>query len=354
MQPPVIDIGALVDRGAGRERDRDEVGRLIVRACEEVGFFQVIGHGVDPGLRRDLFDTARRFFELPTEEKGAIAMERGGTAWRGWFPVGGELTSGVPDLKEGIYFGTELTDDDPRVRARLPLHGPNLFPRRPRELAGTVLGWMRAVTAVGHAVLSGIAVGLGLQPDWFDRWCADPTVLFRIFHYPPAPAGAPAGWGVAEHTDYGLLTLLALDDAGGLEVRVGDRWVEVPPRPDAFVVNLGDMLERMTGGRFRSTPHRVGAPRADRYSFPLFLDPGWDVEVGPLPGIAAGPGRHPDANERWDGTTVVEGTGTYGEYLSSRVARVFPELFRSVGLGPREPGADGDSVVADVDDDAGR
>jgi isopenicillin N synthase-like dioxygenase len=230
----------------------------------------------------------------------------------------------VPDDKEGLYFGTDLAETDPRVRAGTPLHGPNLFPARPAELRTVVTSWMAAVTAAGQAVLRGIALGLDLDERWFDGWCAEPTVLFRIFHYPPPRPGSEAEWGVAEHTDYGLLTLLAQDDAGGLEVRVGERWEPVTPVPDAFVCNLGDMLERMTGGRFRSTPHRVRLPTVDRYSFPLFLDPGWSAEVRALPGMEPVPASSP--SQRWDGEDVLAHAGTYGQYLMSRVARVFPEL----------------------------
>ena len=116
-------------------------------------------------------------------------MARGGRAWRGWFPVGGELTSGRPDRKEGIYFGAELGPDDPRVSAGLPLHGPNLFPARPAGLRDAVLAYMAAMTDLGHLLASAIARALGLADDWFaTHLTADPTVLFRIFHYPPAGA----------------------------------------------------------------------------------------------------------------------------------------------------------------------
>jgi isopenicillin N synthase-like dioxygenase len=324
VEPPLIDIGALVDPAADAS-ERRRVGAGIVAACTDVGFFQVIGHGVDPVLRAELGHAAHEFFALPADEKDRIAMRYGGAAWRGWFPVEGELTSGVPDDKEGLYFGTDLPATDPRVRAGTPLHGPNLYPERPAELRDLVTAWMDAVTAAGQAVLRGIALGLDLDEDWFDGWCADPIVLFRIFHYPPPRPGSEAQWGVAEHTDYGLLTLLAQDDTGGLEVRVDSRWQPVAPVPDSFVCNLGDMLERMTGGRFRSTPHRVRLPSVHRYSFPLFLDPGWSVEVRPLPGMDPVPGS-PASTQRWDGEDVLAHGGTYGEYLMSRVARVFPDL----------------------------
>ena len=328
---PTIDVTTLLSDRVEDEAERRATSRRIGEACEEFGFLQVVGHGIDPTLRSRLHVAAEQFFALPDEEKDRIAMRHGGPAWRGWFPVGGELTSGVPDDKEGLYFGTELPPDHPAVLEGRPLHGPNLFPERPAELRELVLGWMEAVTRVGRAVLSGISMSLDLGPDWFDRWVAEPTVLFRIFHYPPPPPEFAGSWGVAEHTDYGLLTLLVQDDTGGLEVRVGDEWVEVPPTPDALVVNLGDMLERASGGRFLSTPHRVRIPATDRHSFPLFLDPGWDAVVEPLPG--ADRHRPPEgsaAARRWDGASVFDSHGPYGEYLVSKVSKVFPDLYREV------------------------
>ena len=121
---PVVDVAALV---AGSDA-RHEVAGRIDAACRDAGFFYVVGHGVDRGLREQLVAESRRFFARPDAEKARIAMTRGGRAWRGWFPVGGELTSGRPDLKEGVYFGAELAADHPLVRAGTPLHGPNLFP----------------------------------------------------------------------------------------------------------------------------------------------------------------------------------------------------------------------------------
>lgn len=330
---PTVDIGPLLDPDADAAAVEDTAGR-IAAACRRYGFLQIVGHGIDPALRTRLQHAAAAFFELDESTKDRIAMRHGGAAWRGWFPVGDELTAGVPDDKEGLYFGTELDADDPRVRARLPLHGPNQFPDEPADLAEVVLEWMARVTDVGRAVLAGIAVSFDLGRDWFDRWCADPTVLFRIFHYPPPAPEFVGSWGVAEHTDYGLLTLLVQDDTGGLEVRVDDEWVEVPPTLDAIVCNLGDMLERVTGGTFRSTPHRVRLPDRDRYSFPLFLDPAWDAELTALPGCEPTERALADAARgRWDGRSVFEVGGPYGDYLLDKVARVFPDLFDEVVRG---------------------
>jgi isopenicillin N synthase-like dioxygenase len=253
-------------------------------------------------------------------------MGRGGRAWRGWFPVGGELTSGVPDRKEGIYFGAELGAEHPRVRAATPLHGPNLFPERPAEMRPVVLALLDALTALAHRLMRGLACGLGLDAGWFAREVTgDPTILFRIFRYPPLPAHArPGEWGVGEHTDYGVLTMLHQDGTGGLEVRARHGWVDVAPVPGALVCNLGDMLERMTGGRYRSTPHRVrNLGGRSRLSFPFFFDPGWDAVVRPVPGCEV-PVK--DGVARWDGADPIEFSGTYGEYLLAKVSRVFPAL----------------------------
>ena len=253
---PVIDVtGLTVDTVP------PAVAHAVDRACREVGFFSVVGHGIDPTLAADLDALAREFFARPESEKAAVAMVEGGTAWRGWFPLHGELTSGTPDHKEGYYFGRELSAADPRVRAGIPLHGPNVWPAAPAGLRPALLAYLDALEDLGRRLTAAISVALGGTPHTLgDRWFRDPVILLRLFRYPPPSASAPPK-GVGEHTDYGFLTLLWQDGSGGLEVRSGDEWVEVPPDPGAFVCNLGDMLDRVTGGRYRSTPHRVRSPR---------------------------------------------------------------------------------------------
>jgi isopenicillin N synthase-like dioxygenase len=324
---PTIDIAPLSD-AASTAPARGAVAAAIDVACREHGFFAIVGHGIDPDLIAGLEATAREFFERSDHEKASIQMALAGTAWRGWFPVGGELTSGVPDRKEGLYVGRELAVDDQRVVTGVPLHGPNQFPVEPAALGPIVLRWLDECLIVGQRVLGAIAVGLGLPPSTFsDDLTADPTILFRIFHY---PAEGPGTWGVAEHTDYGLLTLLLQDDSGGLEVHTRTGWVPVPPEPGAIVCNIGDMLERLTGGIYQSTPHRViagtRADRRGRLSYPFFLDPGWDTTPAPLeiPDATAPTTR---ALRRWDGADPLDFAGTYGDYLSAKVARVFPGLF---------------------------
>ncbi|HWN58305.1 MAG TPA: 2-oxoglutarate and iron-dependent oxygenase domain-containing protein, partial [Methylomirabilota bacterium] len=323
---PIIDIASF----RGGSADLARIGAALDRACCEFGFFYVTGHGIDPALSSRMIALARKFFALPLEQKLAIAMAHGGRAWRGYFPVDGELTSGRPDRKEGIYFGTELSADDPRVRAGVPLHGMNLYP----PLSGfreTLLTYIDNVTAVGQLLLRGIAVGLGLEPDYFlDRYTRDPTVLFRIFNYPPSTAGVHDDeLGVGEHTDYGLLTLLRQDEIAGLEVWHEDRWLRAPPVPDSFVCNVGDMLERLTAGRYASALHRVrNVSTHDRISMPLFLDPSFDAVLGPIEALTpdSSASNRNRRERRWDNTDLATISGTYGDYLLNKVSKVFPQL----------------------------
>jgi isopenicillin N synthase-like dioxygenase len=326
MSLPIIELDAPAAGVASQMR----------AACTEHGFFYVANHGVDLSLVARLSSLAHGFFALPLEQKMTIAMEKGGIAWRGYFPVGNELTSGAPDRKEGLYFGEELDDADPRVARRTPLHGKNLFPASPGAplLRDAVLDTRSALTALGHRVCRGLAESLGLPADYLEqRYTKSPTILFRIFHYPPSMASASTTspretWGVGEHTDYGLLTLLAQDDVGGLEVRTARGWLDAPPREGTFVCNIGDMLERMTGGLYRSTPHRVRSHATkSRISLPFFFDPGWDAKVLPIESPRSEEEER-SRQERWDGASVFDFGGTYGEYLLGKVQKVFPELAR--------------------------
>lgn len=326
----VVDIGPLVT-GVG---PRQPVADQIARACRDCGFFYIVGHGVDEEIQRRLELLSRGFFAQDLAAKMEIRMERGGRAWRGYFPVGGELTSGKPDVKEGLYFGAELGDDHPLVRKRTPLHGRNLFPANMPEFRDTVLEYLTTMTSLGHTVMTGVAMSLGLDASYFaDRYTRDPLILFRIFNYPPdaTPAGNVPRWGVGEHTDYGLLTILKQDDAGGLQVKSRSRWIPAPPIPGSFLCNIGDMLDRVTAGRYRSTPHRVlnvaGRPRL---SFPFFFDPNFDAEVKPIELPEAGLVAS-DRAERWDRVSVHELRGTYGDYVLRKVSKVFPYLSRPEG-----------------------
>jgi polar amino acid transport system ATP-binding protein len=314
---PVVDVTPLRDGS-----DPAGVAAALGEACRTTGFFYVTGHGVPAELLERLERTSAAFFAQDQASKLGVRMELGGRAWRGYFPVGAELTSGRPDLKEGLYFGQDLPADDPRVRAGRPLFGPNLYPDTP-GLREAVDGFMAAMTRLGATLCTGLSLSLGLPADGFaQRYTADPLVLFRIFHYPAPAADASDGFGVGEHTDYGLLTILHQDRSGGLEVKTGGRWVAAPPLEGAFVCNLGDMLDRVTGGLYRSTPHRVrNVSGGSRVSFPFFYDPGVDAPLTPVRAAA-----EDDAATRWDGASVHAFEGTYGDWLLAKVSQVFPQL----------------------------
>jgi isopenicillin N synthase-like dioxygenase len=324
---PIVDVSLL----AGGTKERQEAATRIGQACRDVGFFYAVGHGVDEHLQQRLEEISREFFAQDLQTKLEIAMARGGRAWRGYFPVGGELTSGRVDLKEGIYFGAELEEDHPLVTARIPMHGANLFPSNIPQFRQIVLDYMAAMTRLGHFLVAGIALSLGLEDSYFaDRYTSDPLILFRIFNYPPplSEAQFESNPGVGEHTDYGLLTILKQDMSGGLEIKTKSGWLAALPVANSFVCNIGDMLDRMTGGHYLSTPHRVrNLSGRHRLSFPFFFDPGFNAVVRPITPA----GKVIDNKEsRWDHVSVHDFRGTYGEYLLNKVSQVFPELRRQV------------------------
>lgn len=318
---PIINVAPLLSGDETRE-----IAAEIARACKDTGFFYATGHAISGETLAKLNSASRHFFALPEAQKMEIAMAKGGRAWRGYFPVGGELTSGKPDRKQGLYFGEELGPHEPRVAAGWPLHGANQFPAALPELKEAVLRFMDEATCSAHAIMEGIALSLGLDAQYFRRtYTADPTLLFRVFEYPP---GDDASWGVGEHTDYGLLTLLAQDENGGLQVKTPGGWIEAPPIAGALVCNIGDMLDRLTGGVYRSTPHRVrNVSGKSRLSFPFFFDPAWNSKIVPLPAHA---NARDDSGERWDHANVHDFSGTYGDYLMSKVSKVFPDLASAV------------------------
>ena len=322
MDLPVVNIHALLSGAA----ERHSVAMQIGKACSEFGFFFIVEHGVDEELQRRLEEVSRQFFTQALDVKLEIGMSHGGRAWRGYFPVGGELTSGKQDLKEGIYFGAELDRDHPLVRAGTPLHGPNLFPAGISEFRETVLDYMAAITRLGHALMAGISLSLGLKESYFaEAYTSDPLILFRIFNYPAGSRYSQEDYvyGVGEHTDYGFLTILKQDMSGGLQVKTKSQWIDAKPIPNSFVCNIGDMLDRLTGGRYLSSPHRVlHRVEHDRLSFAFFFDPNFNAEVKPLSLDL----QVDNKAERWDRASVHEFRGTYGDYLVSKVSKVFPEL----------------------------
>ena len=291
--PAPIDIGPLLRGGDGERESAERIGV----ACREWGFFTIAGHGVEDSVIQELLRGSRAFFgdaRSGVEKEETHGMHRGGRALRGYFAAGAELTSGVPDLKEGIYLGREDADSD-EARAGRALHGSNVL------LGKEGAAYCDAMAPVAAAVLRGVALALDLPKHFFrDEVCSPrPLELLRVFRYPPPKTVEERkAWGVGQHTDYGLVTLL-LAMSPGLEVQtIGGDWVRLPVVPNTFVVNLGDVLERMTGGVFRSTLHRVrNVGEEARISVPYFYDPAFGK---PMPRRLEGM-TVKTRSTRWDG-----------------------------------------------------
>lgn len=267
----------------------EEAARVMRRACIDFGFLYVVNHGVPEELVAHQFEQQRKFFSLPLEQKMRILADVNN---RGYTPLGDETLdptdSKAPDTHEGLYFGREVAPDS--EEARLPLHGPNQWP--PEEELGlpgyraAVLAYFDALHGLGMRLLRVLALALGLPADHFGPCFSRPMLALRPLHYPATRSRPEEGlFAAGAHTDYGMLTLLSTDDVPGLQLFSKERrWVDVPPLPGAFIVNLGDMLQRWTGGLFASTLHRVvNREGRERYSLPFFFEPNFDTVVEVLP-----------------------------------------------------------------------
>ncbi|CAN8099647.1 unnamed protein product [Discula destructiva] len=255
-------------------------------AAQSPGFFQVTGHGVSPNLRSRVFQAVERFFALPDETKGALHRERS-AAMRGYEAVGDqELEPGVKDRKEGFTFGSEY-DGEAKF-----LHGKNQWPADDEcpGFRSVMMEYFEAVRGLSVVVFRLMALGLGLEAGRFDDFVGsnDSVAICRAHRYPhTTPEMAAKTRGIGAHTDFGALTLLLQDEIGGLEVfhRQSQTWHPVQPVPDAFVVNIGDMMERWTNELYTSTLHRVISPvsERERYSVAFFNEGRLDQIVECIP-----------------------------------------------------------------------
>jgi isopenicillin N synthase-like dioxygenase len=292
---PTIDLSARPD----------VVARDIDRACRHVGFFQIVGHGIDASVADAAWDVAHRFFALPLDEKLVLAIPPGDAYGYGPFRAErlaaslGDVTP--PDLKETFSAGPfeappALVDHDTAAF----VYSPNRWPASIPEMQPAFRAYYEAMAALVERLMAHMAVGLGLDPAYFLPHIDRHTSALRVLHYPDL-AGAslePGQLRAGAHTDYGTLTLLRQDDApGGLQVRgTDDRWHDVPAVGGAFVVNVGDALQRWTNDQWRSTLHRVVVPppeatgNAERYSMAFFHNANWDAVIECLP-TCREPGR---------------------------------------------------------------
>lgn len=265
---------------------------LLKQACVDSGFFYVVNHGISQEFMDEVFAQSKKLFDLPLEEKMKLLRNK---KHRGYTPILDEHLDADNqingDYKEGYYIGVEIPEDDPE--AQRPFYGSNVWPN-----AGMLPGWKETMEKyhqealeVAKAVSRLIALALDLDVDFFDRpeFLGRPISTLRLLHYEGKLSDPSNGiFGAGAHSDYGLITLLATDDVCGLQI-CKDKdakpqiWEYVPPLRGAFVVNLGDMLERWSNGIFRSTLHRVLGNGQERFSIAYFVEPSHDCLVECLP-----------------------------------------------------------------------
>ena len=299
---PVIDISALRgDDMAAAKAAADEIGR----ACETVGFFYIKNHGVPEALIQRTYELSRRFHYSPREQRETVHIrESRGT--RGWVPVTSEDDDGDPELYRLVEpnpdhdylthprlhaafdLSREIPEDDPDFLAGNLMLVPNQWPSWIPEFREQVMEYYDAVTAVGMQLFRAFAMRLGLPLDFFETLTTKAPSQLRLLHYPPNDLPMDnKNLGIGAHSDFECFTILN-QLAPGLQVmNANDEWVAAPPIDGTFIVNVGDLLEGWTNGRFKATQHRVVNTGKERFSMPLFFAVDYYTEIEPLPAFVS-------------------------------------------------------------------
>lgn len=291
---PVVDLAAAL---AGDEVARARTARQIDEACVQTGFFAITGHGIDDGLVDGVVDNARAFFHLDRAEKDRVAPP-GPYDFRGY--LGLDTTSLAATL--GDETPSDLCEsfnisgfDDPEVRERVTVEGyeaifrENQWPARPAHFRPAFESYYAALEDLCVRMLPLFALALDLPEDWFVDKIVDHTSLLLANWYPPVDGEICSGQlRRGGHTDYGAFTVISVEQIPGLQISVDGSWQDVPLMPDAFVVNLGDLMARWTNDRWVSTLHRVVIPEgeaaaADRVSIPFFFQPAFGAVITTIP-----------------------------------------------------------------------
>lgn len=284
---PTVDIGPyLADPSSAEAHHVVDAVRL---ACTTSGFFQLTSHGIEPEIRDAMFSGSKALFDLPFDQKKALRRGKN----RGYEVIGSQaLQDGtLPDLKEGYYIGEDTTDFEEGKTYR-PFMDPNVWPSEDQVPSSVfrkpMNQYYERVAALSKTVMDIIAAALPYGPAVFDQYKLEPIAAsIRLLHYPPQRTNDGKQLGAGAHTDFGWITLLLTDGHPGLEVlnQSTGEWVQVPPNKDAYIVNVGDMLQQITGGYFKSNFHRVlNLGESDRYSVPYFFDGCLDAKLARLDG----------------------------------------------------------------------
>ncbi|WP_299079691.1 2OG-Fe(II) oxygenase family protein [uncultured Ruegeria sp.] len=277
---PTINISPLWDKTSA---GYDETVRQILEACTEIGFLSITGTHAP----QDKVDQVRRviqaIFDVDEQRKWDQAITRDN--YRGYIPMGffsPNDGSGQTDKYEGYKLHYDVAEDA-EVRQQCALYGPNIWPEEVPEARDAILEYWAQLDQVADRLLDALEVGMDLPPNILRDAFRDPMTNMTLLHYPPQ-APDEGGYGIHPHKDTDALTIIAPDPVGGLEIQTRNGgWITPDCPPGGFVVNIGDMLELWSGGRLKSTPHRVvNKSGRQRYSFPYFAVPRHDVVVAPL------------------------------------------------------------------------
>jgi len=279
---PLVDFAGFLDGS-----DRAGVAQAIGRAARDVGFLYVSNHGVPEALRRALFAAARSFFALPPEAKKRLYRSEA-TGFRGWRGPFGQNYDPSRQLSynENYFVWTDPPAGHRLADPSLPLVAPNLWPAELPDFRPAVEAYLEAVLTFARRLMRAFALALGLEEDHFESMVDAPLGTLSFNRY-PLPRGRVdhTALGISEHSDYGLVTVLAQDENPGLQVKnAKGEWIGAPPVPGAYVINLGHQMERLTNGLFKATAHRViNISGRERFSVPFFVEPNWDAEIAVLP-----------------------------------------------------------------------
>jgi isopenicillin N synthase-like dioxygenase len=279
---PVINIASFF---TGSQEDKRRVAREIARACEEIGFFTVVGHGVSSKLISGTKATAQQFFDLPLEDKTKVLARPA----FGYMPMEAENLS----ASLGAKAHSDLKET---LNLKLPVDADS-WPDNPPELIATCQQYFEAMLSLSRTLLNLFALALDIREDFFDDKVDRPNAVLRLINYPPVGAAQPGQMGAGEHTDYGTLTILWSPESRGLQVRTrSGEWLDVEASPESFIINIGDLMSNWTNDRWISTLHRV-TPRVNagrRQSIAFFHNPNPDALIECLPGCcdAAHPAKY--------------------------------------------------------------
>ncbi len=308
---PTIDLG-LADGSA----DTNRIAAEIAHHCQNLGFFVIAGHGISPALLDQLRSAGQWFFDLPMSEKEAISLA-GSDVHRGYARLHQEKIAphGPADYRETFLIGWERRDGS-QLPPRIPLLGPNRWPSNAPWFRELLNGYYDTVMRVGQFLLKCIALSIDQDENFFAHMFQDPLTNLVLAHYPVLEQTSDETLlGCGEHTDYGLITLLLHDGIPGLQVQTRDgAWLDATSERNELIVNIGDMLEFITGGLYVSNLHRVQIMhKVPRLSIPFFIQPDYDTLIKPV----LEPVMSPQDRTRWKPRLG-------GAYLEERFAASFP------------------------------